>query len=372
MGSRALSDHWIYRPKWQKWGRKTHHRRHSDGSEGGNLGDVTSPNDSILVSELHGSLTDLSREVKTYSFCPPDDGAMPPIIVDPPGTTQYASTSSPSPTKPSPPPVSLDRGDINGEGEREEREESVCDMGRIRLSAHSMDSEADSETFDPKLDIFDDGESFSSGLCTVFDNSMQKLRTTDHRSHSLPNVFNLGHDVIDTSCVSTTTDENTSTSVSVASMLGDSASALDEPIIERVSTPEKLTSSPGTTVNGHDSYVRTSSSTTLPASFKLTSSSGEDGGRTLFGAHTVVSGPKRWSGPGNDGIGGYESGSDIGEMDRERRSKLSPLADMSGTAWMSQSYNPPTRQRTPDSALEDTVEPNIVQRRKKRTGHGHG
>ena len=327
-----------------------------------------------MVSELRGSLTDLTREVKTYSFCPAEEGEVPPIVVDPPGTTHYASTSSPSPTKlffppPSPPPVDKVLV-IRENGKEREEGGGGGGGGGVRLSGHSMDSEADSEIFDHRLGIFDDEEeSFASGLYTVFDNSMQKLRTSDHRSHSLPNVFSLeGHDVIDTSCVSTTTDENTSTSVSVTSMLGDSATALDEePVIQPVSSPDRLISTLFSiaNINGHRgkaTYERTSSATTLPASFKMVGSGG-GGGRV-----GVI--PKRWSGPGNDVVRGYDSGSEVGEVDKERRSRLSPVGDRGG--WMSLSYAHPPRQRSPGSQTEEREELAKVQRRRKKNSSGHG
>ena len=363
---RALSDRWVYRHKWQHWARNTRHRCHSDGSEGGNLADTSlpSPSNPTMVSELRGSLTDLTREVKTYSFCPTEDGELPPIVVDPPDTTHYASTSSSSPTKPlfprSSPPLPLD-GDM-GEGEG----------GGVRLSGLSIDSEEDSEIFDPKLAHFDEGESFASGLYSAFDHSMRKLRTAEHRSHSLPDVFTLDHDIIDTSCVSTTTDENTSTSVSVASMQGDSAaSGLNEPFIERVVTPDRLARSTAPYVNGHDDrghqkpvYVRTSSANTLPSSFKA----GDVG---AFSTEPPPSGrtaiPKRWSGPASDIRYGYESGSDIGELDREPRARLSPLAD---GGWMSRSYAHPQRRRSPDSPAGEEAESAGVRRRKKRDSGG--
>ena len=362
---RALSDRWVYHNRWHNWSRKTHPRRHSDGSEGGDLADPSLPSppasSNILVSELRGSLTDLSREVKTYSFCPADEGEVPPIVVDPPGTTHYASTSSPSSTKtffppPSSPPL------LDEVIRRENGEEGD---GGVRLSAHSMDSEADSEIFDHRLGFFEEGEeSFASGLCSVFDNSMQKLRSADQRSHSLPNVFSIGgHDIIDTSCVSTTTEENTSTSVSVTSMLGDSATGLDEPAREPASTPERLISTSSVNgVGGKTLYERTSSATTLPASFKMASSVGARGGG--------VGSPKRWSGPGNEAVGGYDSGSEVGAGERERRSRLSPLGDRG--AWMSISYAHPPRRRSPGSAGEEREDLGRVQRRKKRSDHGHG
>ena len=370
---RALSDRWVYRQHWQNWGRKTHPRRHSDGSEGGNLADTSFPSpegpNNLVVSELRGSLTDLTREVKTYSFCPNEDTDVPPIVVDPPGTTQYGSTSSPSPAKPffPPPPPSppvdkviMENGEVGG-------------RGGVRLSGHSVDSEADSEIFDPRLEFFGEEEdSFTSGLCTVFDNSLLKLRSYDKLSHSLPNVFSLeGHDVIDTSCVSTTTDENTSTSVSVTSMLGDSASALDEedPVIQPVSSPERLTSTlfAVSVANGREGkapYERTSSATTLPASFKMASSPGVNGG----GGGVVIT--KRWSGPGNDSVGSYDLRSEVGEAGRERRSRLSPVGDRGG--WMSISYAHPPRQRSPGSPSEERNDVTKVRRRKKRSGSGHG
>jgi hypothetical protein len=370
---RALSDRWIYRQRWQNWGRRTHPRRHSDGSEGGNLADTSLPSpegpNNLVVSELRGSLTDLTREVKTYSFCPNEDTDVPPIVVDPPGTTHYASTSSPSPTKPSfPPPPSPPVDEVIGENGE------VGGRGGVRLSGHSIDSEADSEIFDPRLDFFNEGEdSFASGLCTVFDNSLQKLRSTDQRSHSLPNVFCLeGHDVIDTSCVSTPTDENTSTSVSVTSMLGDSASALDEedPVIQPVYSPKRLTSTlfAVSVANGREGkapYERTSSATTLPASFKMASfSPGVNGG----GGGVVIT--KRWSGPGNDAVGSYDSGSEVAEVEREQRSRLSPVGDRGG--WMSISYAHPPRQRSPGSPSEERDDVTKVRRRKKRSASGHG
>lgn len=354
---RALSDRWVYR---HKWGHKTHHRRHSDGSEGGNLADAslpTSPNNSLVISELRGSLTDLSREVKTYSFCPTDD-TLPPIVIDPPDTIEYASTSSPSPTKPFF-PLSSRPDDNDVEGQADTEEEGV----RVYQRGHSMDSEVDSDIFDPN---FPEEESFVSGLCNAFDNNMKKLRSTDQRSHSLPNVFtlSLGHEIIDISCISTTTDENTSTSVSAASILGDSTTTLDEPTIDRVSTPEGLSRM---AVNGHSnggqkhSYIRTSSATTLPPSFKIEAGSSPG---------AIFSTPKRWSGPGSDATGGYESGgSDFGEIERERRSHLSPLVD----GWVSRSYAHPPRKRSPDigSPLEDGELP-VVRRRKKRPSGGVG
>ena len=359
---RALSDHWVYQQKWHNWGRKAH-RRHSDGSEGRNLADIsllpTSPSGPLLVSELRGSLTDLTREVKTYSFCPTEE-ELPPIVVDPPDTVQYATPSSSSPTKPYfPSSSSREDGGAGQDGMEGER---------VLQSGNSMDSELDSDTFDSKLDIHEE-DSFVSGLCTAFDNTMQKLRSTEQRSHSLPNVHSLGHEIIDTSCVSTTTDENTSTSVSMASTLGDSTSALDEPTaINRVSTPERLARSAVSCENGHDSghqkhsYSRTSSVTTLPSSFKMLA----EGGLPAVAGSMA---PKRWSGPGNYAIGGYESGSDIGEMDGERRTRLSPVAD----GWMSQSYAHPPSKRSPDvgSPVQD-VEPVTIRRRKKRTSSGHG
>ena len=388
---RALSDRWVYQQKYQNWGRKKLHRCHSDGSEGGNLADTTVPTSlkPVLISELHGSLTDLTREVKTYSFCPvgetypscpveethpscpmEDPEQLPPIVVDPPGTTQYASTSTPSPTKTypsfssSPPLPTMDNSEGEGEGEGER------DVVAVLQSGLSFDSEADSEIFDPKLDIFDEGESFASGLCTVFDSSMQKLRTGDHRSHSLPNVFTLGHEVIDTSCISTTTtDENTSTSVSVASLLGDSSLGLDEPPIERISTPDRLVMTAVSCVTRQQEnlqqkhYGRTSSATTLPSSFTMSTTGGG-----LSNSSAVATHPKRWSGPGHYTMGGYESGSDIGEMDREQKTGLSPLVDGD---WMSRSYAHPLRKRSPDSPSEE-AEPANLRRRKKRGGGKRG
>ena len=375
---RALSDRWIYRQRWQNWGRKSHTRRHSDGSEGGNLADTSLPSssgapNSLVVSELRGSLTDLSREVKTYSFSPSEETDVPPIVVDPPGTTRYASTSSPSPTKPFFPPPSPPVDQVmviseNGEG---------GGGGGVRLSGHSIDSEADSEIFDHRIDfIGEEEDSFASGLCSVFDNSMQKLRSSDKLSHSLPNVFSLeGHDVIDTSCISTTTDENTSTSVSVTSMLGDSASALDEedPVIKPVTSSEQLTSAlfpVSVVVNGHHGegrapYERTS---TLPASFKMASPSPAPNGRVGGGGGGVFT--KRWSGPG-DAVGSYDSGSEVGETEREGRSRLSPVAGERG-GWMSISYAHPPRQRSPGSPSEESKDMTKVHRRKKRGSSGHG
>ena len=376
----------MYHHRWQKWNHRSLHRCHSDGSEGGNLADTSlpTPGNDLVVSELRGSLTDLSREVKTYSFCPAEEGEVPPIIVDPPGTVHYASTSSPSPTKPffppvpsSPPHLVEDKEEVlvmrengePGEGVRVMQENGEPGEG-VRLSGHSMDSEADSEMFDHRLANFTEEEedSFSTGLTNVFDNSMRKLRSTDQRCHSLPNVFSLEHEVIDTSCVSTTTDENTSTSVSVTSVLGDSASALDDPAIEPATTPERLGStSSAISVNGHGTgsglHVRTSSATTLPASFRMTSSLG--GGReppvAVAGGGVAVP-SKRWS--GNDVVVGYESGSEVGEG--ERRGRLSPAGDRG--AWMSISYAHPPRERSPG---EVRAEPSRVQRRKKMSGSGY-
>ena len=374
---RALSDRWVYHQHWHNWERRTHHRCHSDSSEGGNLADssLPAPPSNLVVSELRGSLTDLTREVKTYSFCPADDGEVPPIVVDPPGTTHYASTSSPSPTKPYFPRPSSPGLDDEVLVMRENGEDVGMGGGGVRLSGHSVDSEADSEIFDPHPDISDKQEeeqedSFASGLCNVFDNSLQKLRSFDQRSHSLPNVFSLGHDIIDTSCVSTTTDENTSTSVSVTSVLGDSATALDEPVIEPASTPERLFStSSAVSVNGLGGGAkvhragRTSSSTTLPPSFKMFSSPARAGGGRGFAMGGVVI-PKRWS--GNDGMGGYDSGSEVGEGERGR---VSPAGERGG--WMSISYAHPPRQRSPGSPEEGGREGDRVQRRKKRTSGRH-
>ena len=360
---RALSDHWVYRQKCQNWGRKTHHRSHSDGSEGGNLADTSippSPSNPLVISELRGSLTDLSREVKTYSFCPPDD-SLPPIIIDPPGTTEYASTSTPSPNKQFFPPSSrMDDDDTEGQTDIEE--------GRGPRCGRSMGSEADSDIFDFNFDPLEE-ESFVSGLCTAFDTTMQKFRSTDQRSHSLPNVFSLGldmgHEIIDTSYISTTTDENTSTSVSVASVLGDSTTALDEPPIARVGTPDALSRM---MVNGDShgaqkhSYVRTSSATTLPPGFKI---GAENSPRVASGS------PKWWSGPGSDATGGYESGgSDIGEAEREGRRHHSPLVD---NGWMSRSYaHPPRKRRSPDPGSPVKDREPTVRRRKKRPNRGLG
>ena len=367
--ARALSDRWVYRHKWHDWARKTHHRRHSDGSEGGNLADSslpTSPNTPLLISELRGSLTDLTREVKTYSFCPGDD-QLPPIMVDPPGTTHYASTSSTSPTKPLF-PSSLLEGEVEGEvGVRGSEEAAEL----VSQSTKSIDS----ETFDPKLEDEGGIDNFALGLCSAFDSNMQKMKISqqkvkpsDQRSCSLPNVFSFGHDIIDTSCVSTTTDENTSTSVSAASMLGDSASGLDEPAINRTSTPERLAKSAASCVNGHDdrhnsSYSRTSSATTLPSSFKITAA----GGVVVSTSPAIAaSTPKRWSGPASEAVGGYESGSDIRELDREHRSRLSPLVD----GWASHSYAHPPRKGSLETTSPTTEGAEPVRRRKKRSGGG--
>jgi hypothetical protein len=67
-------------------------------------------------------------------------------------------------------------------------------------------------------------------------------------------------------------------------------------------------------------------------------------------------------------MGGYESGSDIGEMDREQKTGLSPLVDGD---WMSRSYAHPSRKRSPDSPSEE-AEPANLRRRKKRGGGKRG
>lgn len=321
--SRPLSDQWVYHHKQRSWARKTRHRWHSEGSEGDQRVSTSpppSPVPPLLVSELRGSLTNLSREIKTYSFLPPED--LPPIVVDPPGVARYASTSTPSPSKlPYFPPTEVET---------------------ISQSLQSIGSDLDSDIFYSNDHNPEGGsmENFASGLCSVFDSSLRKLRAIEQRSHSLPNVFSASQ--IDTSCVSTTTDENTSTSISMASVLDDPTS-LEEANLVSMSTPAV---NEATGMNGHPEPPNS-----------MTSSYCAPKGGVATASVPVVGSP--WPAQGNGMACSYESGSEVGEIERER-CRLSPMEGWAGL----------TRQQrnSSDVCSIEGADPSAVMLRKKKNG----
>lgn len=324
MASRPLSDQWVYHHKERNWTRRSRHRWHSEGSEGDHHASISpppSPTPPLLVSELRGSLTNLSREIKTYSFLPPDD--LPPIVVDPPGVAHYTSTSTPSPSKlPYFPPAEVET---------------------ISQSLQSISSDLDSDIFYSNDQDAEGGsmENFASGLCSVFDSSLRKLRVIEQRSHSLPNVFSASQ-IIDTSCVSTTTDENTSTSISMASVL-DEPTPLEEANLVSMSTPV-VNEAMG--MNGH-----------LEPPNSMTSSYCAPRGGVATTSVPVIG--SQWPVQDNGAAGSYESGSEVGEVERER-SQLSPMEGWGGLTRQSR--------RSSDVCSVEGAEPSAVLMRKKKNG----
>ena len=346
---RPLSDRWIYDRHWRNWQRRSRsHSRsrcYSDdyGSEGGqhqrlSCRSSTSTNgSSLLVSELKGSLTDLTRGVKTYSFIPSEDD-LPPIVVEPPDSSP-ASSSSP---KPCHTPKLL----------------PGLNKGKVGQSFQSIDSGADSESFvdvDEDIDPFSIREdNFVTGLCSVFDRSLKKLRSPD-RSHSLPNVFSAlehEHTTIDTGCISTTTD--TSTSASIGSIMEGSSVAIDGPEFTTHPSPERRNPRPASFEED----------TIIPRRFGLSPS--RTSSATVF---PVFPGPAH-SPPSNgaSASGGYESGPDgvreLSYLNGKGRHTLH--GSLIGHA-----PNPNQRRRTFNlgSSSTETVEPVVLRKKRKKERH---
>ena len=184
-------------------------------------------------------------------------------------------------------------------------------------------------------------ENFASGLCSVFDSSLRKLRVIEQRSHSLPNVFSASQ-IIDTSCVSTTTDENTSTSISMASVL-DEPTPLEEANLVSMSTPIV---NEATGMNGHPE----------PPNSMTSSYCAPRGGVATTSVPVIGS---QWPVQGNGAAGSYESGSEVGEVERER-SRLSPMEGWGGLTRQSR--------RSSDVCSMEGAEPSAVVMRKKKNG----
>ena len=146
---RALSDHWHFKRKSHSWSRKSEFLTELEDSD-----QLLSPSSNrlnpLLVSELRGSLTDLDRRVKTYSFLPGDD-QLPSILIE---STLDSSLSK------------------------------IADESLQDDLYQSREWEMDSFTI-PRSGI----DNFATGIIDTFESSMRKIAHDVHRSQSLPDVF---------------------------------------------------------------------------------------------------------------------------------------------------------------------------------------
>ncbi len=208
----------MFKTKAKKWLRKSKEPkeridfRGSDGALARSFSPPTSPSPPMLVSELRGSLTDLHRHVKCFSFLPTEDFLS---ATDLPLRTSTISNGS------------SELGTAEAEGTRGfTTSGGFCEY---TLPRNHMDN-------------------FAVGILTTFDDSMRRLRFAEQKmkSHSLPNVFSASHFCNGT--LSTSESVVSSASVSVASALDcskdNSAVVLPEDPIISVSTPS-------VNVNGH-------------------------------------------------------------------------------------------------------------------------
>ena len=191
---RALSDHWHFKRKSNKWSRKSGFQLEHVGSEQ-YLPLPSSLASPLLVSELRTSLTDLDRRVKTYSFLPSDD-QLPSILVD---ITQ----------------------DSIGNSLSETADESLLESYQSKQSAFTWESE--SFTF-PRGGM----DNFATGIMDTFESNLRKISPHEPKSQSLPDVFSASQ----LYSVDHSTDESplSSTSVSTTSMMDtakDSSSILN-------------------------------------------------------------------------------------------------------------------------------------------------
>ena len=161
-------------------------------------------------------------------------------------------------------------------------------------------------------------EDFAPGLFSVFDASLRKLRPMEQRSYSLPDVSAVLADV-ETISVSAEsersipTDENTSTSVSLGSVLDDTLMMVEE------AAGTNMASSAVSEATGLNGIGELHHVTSSYADLRNPQSP----------AHRVRQ--RQWlqqsrRGGGRGGGGSFDSSSDVGDGERERvRSWLSPL-----------------------------------------------
>ena len=169
---RALSDHWHFKKK--KWSRKRQERK-SDFSR--SFDDLLSDADEtpteqsplMLVSELRGSLTDLDRRVKTYSFLPSEEQASSIVIAITPAEENGEEEEA---TK----PVDDDALYLsNSEGFHED------DACPLAWAGHGGEDVCNI----PNTDM----DTFATGILDTFESNLKKLHIGEVKSHSLPDVF---------------------------------------------------------------------------------------------------------------------------------------------------------------------------------------
>ena len=146
---RALSDQWHFKRKSHSWSRKSEFWTELEDYD-----QLLSPPshhlNPLLVSELRGSLTDLDRRVKTYSFLPGDD-QLPSILIESTFDSSVSKTA----------------------------DESLEDDLYQSREWEMMDSFTI-----PRSGI----DNFATGIIDTFESSMRKIVDV-HRSQSLPDVF---------------------------------------------------------------------------------------------------------------------------------------------------------------------------------------
>ena len=154
--TRALSDQWTFKRKSRKWLRKTTERSAQSQSDSNpNLTVPETTPSPLLVSELRGSLSDLRRSVKTYSFLPSEDFQL--FLTPPrPSGGGMAPTSSPP-----------SRG----------------------FCSHTHALSLDGSYLEPPFSPPSTCDNFASCILDTLETSIQKLHSEDLRSHSLPDVF---------------------------------------------------------------------------------------------------------------------------------------------------------------------------------------
>lgn len=146
---RALSDHWHFKRKSHSWSRKSEFWAEFEDHD-----QLLSPPshhlNPLLVSELRGSLTDLDRRVKTYSFLPGDD-QLPSILIESTFNSSVSKTAD------------------------ESLEDDVYQSQEWEMM----------ESFTiPRSGI----DNFATGIIDTFESSMRKIADV-HKSQSLPDVF---------------------------------------------------------------------------------------------------------------------------------------------------------------------------------------
>lgn len=155
----------------------------------------------MLVSELRKSLTELDRRVKCFSFLPSED---------------LLSATANSPLR-----------DSDGSTELPTAEAA---------SPHALTTSGQFSEYTLPRNHMDN---FAVGILTAFDDSMKRIRYSEQKSHSLPDVFSASQ--LCNGTLSTSESVVSSTSVSMASALDcskdDSPILLSEDPIISISTP---------------------------------------------------------------------------------------------------------------------------------------